>query len=54
MVVEMYVYLILVSNYFYVNEGDLIARSPADPKKFHVSTASCKKLTEEKLFFKTI
>lgn len=35
MVVEIYVYLILVSNYFYVNEGHLITRSPTDPEKFH-------------------
>lgn len=32
MVVEIYVYLILVSNYFYVNEGHLITRSPTDPE----------------------
>lgn len=54
MVVEIYVYLILVSNYFYVNEGHLIACSPTDPEKFHVSTAISEELTGENLFFKTI
>lgn len=50
--VEIYVYLILVSNYFYVNEGHLITRSPTDPEKFHVCISE--ELTEENLFFKTI
>lgn len=54
MVVEIYVYLILVSNYFYVNEGHLITRSPTDPEKFHVCTAISEELTEENLFFQTI
>lgn len=53
--VEIYVYLILVSNYFYVNEGHLITRSPTESStKFHVSTAISEELTEENLFFKTI